>query len=41
MQVLRHPIAYRLRSILFGGRARHGVVPSAVLYAVLFAIGFV
>ena len=39
--ILRHPTTDRLRSLLFGSRAHHGIVFSAVLYALLIAIGFV
>lgn len=41
MQILHHPAADRLRSLLFGSRARYGLVFSTVLYALLIAIGFV
>lgn len=41
MQILHHPAADRLRSLLFGSRSRSGLVFSVVLYALLIAIGFV
>lgn len=40
-QILHNPYTERLRSLLLGSRARHGLVFSAVLYALLIAIGFV
>lgn len=40
-QVLRQPAVDRVRGLLFGTRAHHGWVFSAVLYALLIAIGFV
>jgi multiple sugar transport system permease protein len=40
-RILYHPMIDHLRAFLFGSRARHGVVFSAVLYALLIAIGFV
>lgn len=39
--ILRHPMTERLRGFLFGSRAHRGVVFSAILYALLVAIGFV
>lgn len=39
--ILRHPTVLRIRNFLFGSRAHHGVVFTAVLYALLIAIGFV
>ncbi|NWF68475.1 MAG: carbohydrate ABC transporter permease [Chloroflexi bacterium] len=39
--MLQHPIAERLRSLLFGGRAHRGLLFNIVLYALLIAIGFV
>ncbi|MBX3084354.1 MAG: carbohydrate ABC transporter permease [Anaerolineae bacterium] len=38
---MHHPIVDRARSLLFGSRARHGLLFSIVLYALLIAIGFV
>ncbi|MCA9894415.1 MAG: carbohydrate ABC transporter permease [Anaerolineae bacterium] len=40
-QVLRHPLVERLRSILFGSRAEHGILFKGMLYALLITIGFV
>jgi multiple sugar transport system permease protein len=40
-RLLRHPAAERLRAVLFGNRARHGLVFLGILYALLIAIGFV
>ena len=39
--ILRHPAVDRTRSLLFGNRAHRGWVFTAVLYALLIAIGFV
>lgn len=39
--IVHHPIVDRARSLLFGSRARHGLLFSIVLYALLIAIGFV
>jgi multiple sugar transport system permease protein len=39
--LLHHPVADRLRSLLFGNRARRGLMFTVVLYALLIAIGFV
>lgn len=40
-RVVRHPIADRLRSLLFGNRVHRGVIFNTVLYILLIAIGFV
>jgi len=40
-QVLHYPIVESLRRLLFGSRARHGLIFTIVLYALLIAIGFV
>ncbi|MBI5669458.1 MAG: carbohydrate ABC transporter permease [Chloroflexi bacterium] len=40
-QILHHPVTDRLRGVLFGNRVHRGWVFSAVLYALLIAIGFV
>jgi len=40
-QILRHPIIERVRGVLFGSRAHRGWIFTAVLYALLIAIGFV
>ena len=40
-QILRHPIIERVRGLLFGSRAHRGWIFTAVLYALLIAIGFV
>jgi multiple sugar transport system permease protein len=37
----RHPLVVNMRSLLFGSRARHGLLFNIVLYALLVAIGFV
>ncbi len=39
--ILRHPAVERMRGLLFGSRAHRGWVFTAVLYALLIAIGFV
>jgi multiple sugar transport system permease protein len=41
MRLLHHPIIERLRGILFGSRAHHGLTFNIALYALLVAIGFV
>lgn len=41
MQVIPAPVVNRVRSLLFGSRARHGLLFNIVLYALLIAIGFV
>jgi len=40
-QILRQPIIERVRGVLFGSRAHRGWIFTAVLYALLIAIGFV
>jgi multiple sugar transport system permease protein len=40
-RILRRPAVERVRGLLLGSRARYGLVFSAVLYALLIAIGFV
>ena len=40
-QIIQHPIVDRLRSLMFGSRAHHGLLFTIVLYALLIAIGFV
>jgi multiple sugar transport system permease protein len=41
MALLHHPIIEHLRGILFGSRARRGLMFNVALYALLIAIGFV
>lgn len=41
MQVFHSHTVDRVRSLLFGGRTRYGLIFTTVLYALLIAIGFV